>query len=55
MRRDFEIGKGKVVNLEKQKSKVREVEDGAEFGMMIESKLEIVPGDTIEGFAVVQK
>ena len=55
MRRDFEIGRGRVVNLEKQKSKVREVEDGAEFGMMIESKLEIVPGDTIESFAVIQK
>lgn len=55
MRRDFEIGKGRVVNLEKQKSKVKEVEDGAEFGMMIESKLEIVPGDTIEAFAVIQK
>jgi translation initiation factor IF-2 len=55
MRRDFEIGSGKIVNLEKAKSKTREVEEGVEFGMMLESKIEIVPGDVIECFAVVYK
>ncbi len=55
MRRDFEIGKGKVINLEKTKVKTQEVEEGAEFGMMIESKIEIVAGDIVESFAVVSK
>ncbi len=55
MRRDFEIGRGKIVNLEKAKTKVREVEEGSEFGMMLESKIEIVEGDIIESFNITQK
>lgn len=55
MRRDFEIGRGKIVNLEKGKMKVKEVEEGSEFGMMIESKIEIVEGDVVESFNIVQK
>lgn len=55
MRRDFEIGKGKIVNLEKGKTKTSTVEEGLEFGMMIESKIEIVAGDTIESFNMVQR
>lgn len=55
MRRDFEIGKGKIVNLEKSKVKTSEVEEGAEFGMMIESKVEVVAGDIIESFSITQK
>ncbi len=55
MRRDFEIGRGKIVNLEKGKVKTSIVEEGNEFGMMIESKFEIAAGDVIESFSVVQK
>ncbi len=55
MRRDFEIGRGKIVNLEKSKVKASEVGEGAEFGMMLESKIEIVAGDIIESFAIIQK
>ncbi len=55
MRRDFEIGRGKIVNLEKGKVKTSVVEEGNEFGMMIESKIEIASGDVIESFSVVQK
>ena len=55
MRREFEIGRGKIVNLEKTKVKVGSVEEGNEFGMMIESKIEIVAGDIIESFNVTQK
>jgi translation initiation factor IF-2 len=55
MRREFEIGRGKIVNLEKSKTKVNVVEEGAEFGMMLESKIEIVAGDIIESFAIIQK
>ncbi len=55
IRREFEIGRGKIVNLEKSKVKTREIEEGAEFGMMIESKIEIAPGDMIESFSIIQK
>jgi len=55
MRREFEIGRGKIVNLEKNKTKTSGVEEGAEFGMMIESKIEIVAGDIIESFSITQK
>jgi len=55
MRREFEIGRGKIVNLEKGKVKVSEVTEGTEFGMMIESKIEIVAGDIIESFSITQK
>ncbi len=55
MRRDFEIGKGKIVNLEKSKAKTSKVEEGDECGMMIETKIEIAPGDIIESFITIQK
>lgn len=55
MRRDFEIGRGKIVNLEKSKAKTSTVEEGAEFGMMVESKMEIVAGDVVELFSIAQK
>jgi translation initiation factor IF-2 len=55
IRREFEIGRGKIVNLEKNKVKTSEVTEGTEFGMMIESKIEVVAGDVIESFSIVQK
>ena len=55
MRREFEIGRGKIVNLEQSKIKTKEVLEGNEFGMMIESKIEIAPGDVIELFRLEQK
>jgi translation initiation factor IF-2 len=55
VRREFEIGRGKIVNLEKGKVKTSTIEEGSEFGMMIESKIEIVAGDVVESFRVVQK
>ncbi len=55
MRREFEIGRGKIVNLEKGKIKTGVIEEGSEFGMMIESKIEIAPGDIMELFSITQK
>ena len=43
------------MNLEKNKVKTGEVVEGSEFGMMIESKIEVVAGDVLESFAMVQK
>lgn len=55
MRREFEIGRGKIVNLEQNKSKTSVVTEGTEFGTMVESKVEIVAGDVLESFSVTQK
>lgn len=51
-RRDIAIGKGVVKNLQQQKSDANRVADG-EFGMQIESKTEIAPGDYIEPYDIV--
>ncbi len=51
-RRDIEVGKGKLVNLQQQKSNVQEIREG-EFGMQIESKADIAAGDVIEAFDLV--
>ncbi len=51
-RRDIEIGRGKLVNLQQQKSDVQEVRDG-EFGMQIDSRTEIAAGDIIDAFDIV--
>ncbi len=55
MRRDNEIARGRVRELQHMKSKVGSVEEGKEFGTMIESKIEIAPGDRIEAFHVILK
>lgn len=54
-RREAEIAKGRVRELQKAKSKVGEVTDSTEFGAMIECKIEIAAGDKIEAFHIVTK
>ncbi len=51
-RRDIEIGSGMIENLQKIKANVDKVEEG-EFGMQLESKSEIAPGDYIEAFNLI--
>lgn len=53
IRRDFELGRGEIMELQQHKSKVGEVPEGNEFGVMIESKTEIAPGDEIEVYRTV--
>lgn len=55
MRRDIEIGQGKIKELQQQKNKVSETREGTEFGTLIEAKIEILPGDKIESFVVIEK
>jgi translation initiation factor IF-2 len=55
MRRDFEVGKGRVRELQRLKNKVSEVPEGQEFGALVESKIEIAPGDKLQAFKVVEK
>lgn len=55
LRRDIEIGRGRVRELQHQKSKTSTVEEGKEFGTMIESKMEIAAGDKLEPFQRIVK
>jgi translation initiation factor IF-2 len=55
MRRDAEIGEGKVTELQQQKIKCKEVLEGTECGMMVESKFTIAERDVLVPYVVVKK
>lgn len=55
MRRDFEMGTGKITELQHNKIKEKEVEEGNECGVLVESKIDIAPGDTLEAFVITIK
>jgi translation initiation factor IF-2 len=55
MRRDAEIGEGKVVELQQQKIKSPEVTEGTECGLMVESKMTIAERDILIPYVVVKK
>lgn len=55
LRRDVEIGRGKIKELQLQKVKASEVNEGYEFGCLVESKIEIALGDKIQGFVTIEK
>ncbi len=51
-RRDIEIGKGTIKNLQQYKSDVKQVEEG-EFGMQLETRTDVAPGDYLTPFDTV--
>ncbi|HEX7724725.1 MAG TPA: translation initiation factor IF-2 [Candidatus Paceibacterota bacterium] len=55
MRREVEIGRGTIRELQQQKKRASEVREGYEFGTMIEAKIEIAVGDKIEAVRTVEK
>ncbi|HAS84882.1 MAG TPA: translation initiation factor IF-2 [Candidatus Yonathbacteria bacterium] len=55
MRRDVEIGRGKIEGLQAQKLPAKKVEEGNECGMMIDGKIEIAGGDVLEAFVMNAK
>jgi translation initiation factor IF-2 len=55
MRRDFEIGTGKVIELQTNKIKAKEVLEGEECGIQIETRVDISSGDVLEAFELVIK
>jgi len=55
MRRNEEVGKGKVVQLQRAKMDANEVQEGDEFGAKVESKISIAEGDRLEPFVIVKK
>ena len=54
-RRENEIGKGEILGLQQAKATTESVAEGNEFGSMIESTVEIAPGDIVEAFISVEK
>jgi len=55
LRREEEIGKGIIKELQQQKSKSNEVVAETECGISIEAKVEIAPGDMIQSIQLVTK
>jgi translation initiation factor IF-2 len=55
MRRDEEIGRGKIVSLQTGKTPTKKVESGTEFGAMLRTEVMIAAGDRIEAVAIVIK
>ncbi len=51
-RRDIELGRGILKNLQQHKSNVKHINEG-EFGMQLDAKVEIAPGDYIEAFDII--
>ena len=51
-RRDILIGNGRIKELQSKKLRVDEAHEGTEFGSMIQSTIEIAPGDRIECFTL---
>jgi translation initiation factor IF-2 len=51
-RRDVDMGRGVLKNLQQQKSNVQAISDG-EFGMQLDSKIEVAPGDYIEAIEII--
>ncbi len=54
-RRDSIIGSGKIKELQAQKIKTETVKEGQEFGMMIESKIELAVGDILKATSLVKQ
>ena len=55
MRRETEIGRAKLRELQQAKVSASEVLENSEFGALIESKLEIAAGDVLEAVSMVTK
>jgi translation initiation factor IF-2 len=55
MRRDFEIGRGKIAGLQQNKLKSKEILEGTDCGVSVESKIDIAPGDVLEAFIITIK
>ncbi len=52
IRRDFEIGTGKIVELQVNKIKSKEVQEGSDCGLQVETKMDIAAGDVLEAFEI---
>ena len=54
-RREADIGEGKLRELQQSKIATDTAGEGTEFGAMVESKIEIAPGDVLSAITLVTK
>ncbi len=52
IRRGVELGRGRIIELQSQKIKTDTVNEGNECGLMVESKIEMIPNDILEAILV---
>lgn len=52
IRRGVELGRGRIVELQSQKIKTSTVMEGNECGLMVETKIEMIPSDVLESILV---
>ncbi|KKU14884.1 MAG: Translation initiation factor IF-2 protein [Microgenomates group bacterium GW2011_GWC2_45_8] len=55
LRRETEIGRGKIRGMQQQKVVIQEAKKDSEFGALVEAKIEIATGDRLEAFNLVTK
>lgn len=55
IRREAEIGTGRIRGMQQAKKDANQVDAGNEFGAVVESKFEIAAGDTLRAFQTVEK
>ncbi len=55
IRRDHQIGTATIKELQRGKQSAERIELDDEFGMMVESRFEIVEGDQIQGFVITEE
>jgi translation initiation factor IF-2 len=55
MRKEIEVGRGKIRELQQMKEKTSEVRSGVEFGCQLQSDIAPLPGDKLEAFKIIQK
>lgn len=53
IRRDFEIGQGKIVGLQSNKINTKEVIEGSDCGLEIETNVDIASGDVLEAYQMI--
>jgi translation initiation factor IF-2 len=52
VRRSVELGRGRIIELQSQKIKTNVVNEGNECGLMVETKVEMIPSDVLEAIVV---
>ncbi len=52
IRRGVDMGRGRIVELQSQKLKAQEVIEGNECGLMVETKIEMIPSDILESIQI---
>ena len=53
-RRGVDLGKGRITNMQQARNDISSLHFEGEFGIQIETKVEIVGGDTIISYKVVE-